>query len=146
MDRHQKRDAGKVAYIKPMSYSSKKVFFWRQSLTLLAWLCVCVPPPVKADGVELIMIEQAGCHFCALFDEEIGQIYAITDEGKKAPLRRVNLHTTWPEDLKSIRVEPFTPTFILVDRGQEIDRLIGYPGDDYFWFLLNGMLDKLAGL
>lgn len=90
------------------------------------------------------MIEQVGCHFCARFDDEIGQIYAITDEGKKAPLRRVDLHEPWPEDLKSIRIEPFTPTFVLVDRGQEVDRLIGYPGDEYFWFLLNEMLEKLG--
>jgi hypothetical protein len=24
-----------------------------------------------------------------------------------------------------------------------VDRLIGYPGDEYFWFLLGQMLDKL---
>ena len=34
-------------------------------------------------------------------------------------------------------------TFILVDKGEEVDRLIGYPGDEHFWFLLGDMLEKL---
>ncbi len=99
--------------------------------------------PVKVHSAELLMLEQSGCTYCEQWDDEIGGIYSVTDEGKKAPLRRVNIHQTWPEDLSGIRKDYFTPTFVLVNNGIEIDRLRGYPGDEFFWFLLGEMLDKL---
>ena len=37
------------------------------------------------------MFEQAGCAWCAAFDREIAPIYAKTDEGLRAPLRRVDI-------------------------------------------------------
>ena len=36
----------------------------------------------------------------------------------------------------------FTPTFVLVRDGQEIDRIEGYPGQDFFWSLLAMMLQR----
>ena len=94
-------------------------------------------------AAELIVIEQDGCPYCARFNAEIAEGYPNTNEGKIAPLRRVDLHEGWPDDLINIESGRFTPTFILVDGGKEIDRLIGYPGDEFFWFLLGEMLDKL---
>ena len=35
----------------------------------------------------------------------------------------------------------YTPTFILVEGGQEIGRIEGYPGEDFFWGLLKMMLE-----
>jgi hypothetical protein len=37
----------------------------------------------------------------------------------------------------------FTPTFVLVEDGREIARLRGYPGDQFFWALVDEMLAKL---
>jgi hypothetical protein len=34
----------------------------------------------------------------------------------------------------------FTPTFVLVDEGREIGRIEGYPGEDFFWGLLERLL------
>jgi len=113
---------------------------------LLHLVCVCclwLLPTIANSAVELLMIEQAGCVYCEKFNDEIAQAYPKTDEGKLAPLRRVDLHDKWPEDLSQIRIERFTPTFVLVQDGKEVDRLRGYPGDEYFWFLLGEMLAKL---
>ena len=96
-----------------------------------------------AQSAELIMMEQDACPWCERWHEEIGVIYNNTEEGKIAPLRVVNIHGDWPEDLKNIRIERFTPTFVLVDKGKEIDRLRGYTGDEFFWFLVGDMLKKL---
>lgn len=96
-----------------------------------------------ATALELIMIEQAGCHYCARFDAEIAPAYAKTAEGQRAPLRRVDLHERWPDDLSNIRKEQITPTFILVHDNQELARLHGYPGDEHFWFLLSEMLNSV---
>ena len=89
------------------------------------------------------MVEQAGCVFCKRFNHEIAPAYPKTSEGKLAPLRRVDLSEPWPEDLVTVTPATLTPTFILVDDGAEIDRLVGYPGDEHFWFLLGKMLDGL---
>ena len=88
-------------------------------------------------------MEQAGCSWCKRWHEEIGVIYNKTHEGKKAPLRIVNIHEEWPEDLSNIRIERFTPTFVVIDSGIEIGRLRGYTGDEFFWFLLGEILDKI---
>ena len=99
--------------------------------------------PLKA--AELIMFEQAGCVWCAKWNSEIAPAYAKSAEGKIAPLRRVDIHAPMPDDLAGIRVERFTPTFVLVENGEEIGRMRGYTGDEFFWFLLGEMLDKLDG-
>ena len=89
------------------------------------------------------MIEEAECVYCARFNKEIAPAYAKTPEGQRAPLRRVDLHAPWPDDLSQIKKEPFTPTFVLVEDNKELARLRGYPGDEHFWFLLNQMLESI---
>ncbi len=97
----------------------------------------------NAIAAELLMLEQNGCAWCKRWHEEIGGIYPNTEEAKIAPLRVVNIHEPWPEDLKNIQMERFTPTFVLMENGIEIGRMRGYTGDNFFWFLLKEMLDKL---
>lgn len=97
--------------------------------------------PVRA--AELLMFEQEHCAWCEAWNDEIGGIYHKTTEGKLAPLRRINIHQQLPEELNEIKLAVFTPTFVLWENGEEIARLRGYPGDEFFWFLLGEMLDKL---
>ncbi|WP_226580529.1 thioredoxin domain-containing protein [Acuticoccus sediminis] len=96
-----------------------------------------------ADAATLLMLERPGCMYCARWDLEIAPVYAKTDEGLRAPLRRVDLSEGWPEDLGGIARDAMTPTFVLVEGGREVARLRGYPGDSFFWQLLGKMLDKL---
>jgi hypothetical protein len=35
----------------------------------------------------------------------------------------------------------FTPTFVLINNGQEQARIEGYPGEDFFWPLLTRLLE-----
>jgi len=89
------------------------------------------------------MLEQNGCAYCEQWHDEIGDIYPKTWEGKRYPLRPINIHEKWPEDLSQIKSEIFTPSFILVDKGQEVGRIRGYNGDEFFWFLLDELIEKL---
>nr|WP_246476084.1 transcriptional regulator [Roseibium litorale] len=89
------------------------------------------------------MLEQPGCVWCKRWNEEIGVAYPKTEEGQRAPLRRVDISEHWPDDLAVIRMERLTPTFILVENGAEVARLRGYPGADFFWPMLDEMLAKL---
>lgn len=97
----------------------------------------------KVSAAELIMIEQPGCAWCVRWNQEIGPAYPKTEEGRTAPLRRVDISDGWPDDLAGIQRERLTPTFILVNDGKEVARLRGYPGAHFFWPLLNEMLGKL---
>jgi thioredoxin-related protein len=92
-----------------------------------------------AAAVELVMVEQEGCVYCEQWNEDIGGIYSKTTEGKFAPLRRVDIFEI-PEDLSIARRVNYTPTFLLVDEGQELARIEGYPGPDFFWPLLAKLL------
>jgi len=96
-----------------------------------------------AAGAELIMFESAGCPYCARWHREIGPIYPKTDEGKRAPLRRVDLAAPRPADLAAIANVVYTPTFVLLHEGREIGRIVGYNGDEAFWSLLGELVAKL---
>ena len=89
------------------------------------------------------MLEEKGCVYCAKFNREIGEVYPKTTEGKTAPLRRLDLYDSWPADLEKVRPDTVTPTFILVHNEREVGRLRGYQGDEFFWFLLNQLLEKI---
>lgn len=103
----------------------------------------CAPIAALADPV-LLMAEEDGCYWCAKWNEEIAHIYPKTAEGKTAPLQRYDLHSETPDVVFEKRVH-FTPTFILVDDGQEVGRIEGYAGEDFFWGLLNMMFES-AGI
>jgi hypothetical protein len=97
----------------------------------------------SAHAAELIMFEEAGCLWCQAFDREIAPVYPKTEEGQRAPLRRVTLGTPLPADLEFVQTERLTPLFVLVDKGREIGRIRGYPGEDHFWGLLGALIKKL---
>jgi thioredoxin-related protein len=97
----------------------------------------------NACAAELVMFEQAGCVWCEAFDRQIAPIYGKTEEGLRAPLRRVDTSLGAPPDLAFIETERLTPLFVLVDRGHEIGRIRGYPGEDHFWGLLGVLMKKL---
>ena len=87
--------------------------------------------PVRA--AELVMFEQAACPWCQVFNRDIAPGYAKSEEGARAPLRRVDIDRPIPRDLAFIQLERLTPLFVLVDKGREIGRIRGYPGEESFW-------------
>lgn len=106
--------------------------------------------PAPLTGVvlaaELVMFESAACPYCRQWHEEIGGIYGKTPEGRAAPLRRVDIHAPPPGDLgETARRIVYTPTFVLLDEGREVGRIQGYPGEHFFWPLLQNLLAD-AGL
>ncbi len=122
-------------------------------LTALAGLSA-VPMPGRAASdavsaprraVELVMVEQPGCAWCARWNAEVGPAYPNTPEGRFAPLRRVQLRDPLPDGMTFARRAVFTPTFVLLVDGAEVGRIEGYPGEDFFWGLLGRMLAPLDG-
>ena len=95
-----------------------------------------------ATAAELIMFDQPGCPWCARWEREIAPIYPKTALGQRAPLRRVDIRAARSDELKTIVGVRYTPTFVLVDSGAEIGRIVGYLGEDQFWGLLQELFDR----
>jgi hypothetical protein len=108
--------------------------------TLFAFsTCVLLAGHAFADA-SLVMVEEKGCIWCARWNEQIAPIYPKTDAGKNAPLRRIDINDETPSDLSFLRKVRFTPTFVLTVDGQEVSRIEGYPGEDFFWGVLEKMM------
>ena len=114
---------------------------FRIPVLALLWAALSAVRP--AASAELLMLEQPGCVWCARFNAEIAPAWPNTEEGRRAPLRRVDITQPWPDDLAGIRKERFTPTFVLVEEGREIGRLRGYVGDEFFWYRIGELLGRL---
>ena len=118
---------------------------WRSVIVRLSWiafaLMLAATIPVRA--AELLMFEEKHCPWCEQWNEDIGVVYHKTDEGKRAPLRRVDIFDPLPDDIELASRPRYTPTFVLVDQGHEVGRIEGYPGEDFFWGLLGQLLQKL---
>lgn len=107
----------------------------------LAFIGLMAAAQAAMAETELLMFEQPGCIYCARWDAEVGPEYPLTDEGKAAPLRRLQLRAPLPEGITIERHPVFTPTFILIKDGTEVGRIEGYPSEDFFWPLLANMIE-----
>ena len=113
----------------------------RAVVLALAFILTLTSTPLRA--AELLMFEEDWCTWCERWNDEVGVVYHKTAEGKRAPLRRIDVHARIPDDVQLKTRVQFTPTFVLVEDGREIARIEGYPGEDFFWGLLQQMLEKL---
>lgn len=111
-------------------------------LLLMSFLALLVVAQARAAAAELVMFEEHGCAWCRRWHEEIGPVYPKTDEARIAPLRRVYLSNR-PRELDFITGIYATPTFVLIDDGREVGRIVGYPGADFFWPMLDQIIDKI---
>lgn len=103
------------------------------------------PAAAEPARLTLYMVEQPGCIYCARWNDEIAPIYPKTSEGAVAPLERIQLRAPFPEGIAFKGRPIFTPTFILVADGAEVGRIEGYPGEDFFWGLLDELIAKAPG-
>lgn len=98
--------------------------------------------PAAAD-TRLVMFDQTGCSWCAAWTKEVGPEYPKTEEGRIAPLARHDINVPLPDGVSLASPPVFTPTFVLLHDGQEVGRIEGYPGEDFFWGLLGKMIGEL---
>jgi len=124
-----------------MTESFARAAFRFANMSLLAVL-PGLATPALAGELRLLMFDQPGCVYCLKWEEEIGPIYPVTEEAELAPLTRIGLRDTLPDGLSLARPVGLTPTFVLLDDGVEAGRLEGYPGEDFFWFLIRELIDR----
>jgi len=96
--------------------------------------------PLPAMAAELLLFEAKGCYWCDRWKSEVGRYYHKTREGQVMPLRIVSLDRHLPADLSWLRGVRASPTFVLVDEGYELGRIVGYQGEDRFWMRMERLL------
>lgn len=124
-----------------MKYPFASAAFWRFIAGLILGLTMVVGP-AAAGELRLLMFEQEGCIYCARWDREIGGAYPNTEQAARAPLTRFNVRDKLPDDISLARRAHITPTFVLLSDGVEVGRIEGHPGGDFFWFLLDELIEK----
>ena len=98
-----------------------------------------IRPALAATGITLIMVDDPNCGYCRKFEAEIGPRYPRTAEGRFAPLFKIRRKS---RELSAFNPVIYTPTFLLVRGTEEVGRIIGYPGADYFFPELDQLLAK----
>lgn len=113
-------------------------------------VCAQSPAPTGASfdlataPAVLVMIGDPGCPYCARFEREVAPGYRASEDGQLAPLVRRDRHDA---DIAFIPRVVYSPTFIMLIRGREIGRIVGYGGADLFWMQVAGLLaDARAAL
>lgn len=87
--------------------------------------------PTAANAAELVMFDGKWCGRCKQFLAEVGPVYHTTPPGKAMPLRVVDSQQTKPWFRINAPIEG-TPTFVLVDKGAERGRIVGYTTREAF--------------
>jgi len=105
-------------------------------------------PPFQSEaseGAVLVLLERHDCPWCRRWLREVGEAsWNLSDLGRRAPLRRVDVAQGLPADLRHIANWRFTPTFVLVADGRELGRIVGYQGDLFFWQQAEALLARLT--
>jgi thioredoxin-related protein len=109
----------------------------------MLWAAALVAVAQGVAAAELVMFEDPGCPWCRRWHAEIGPGYPRTDEGRLAPLRRVDIKDQAKAGVALKQPVIVTPTFVLVEDGQEVGRVVGYAGSEFFYGLLGDVLARL---
>lgn len=139
-------------YIRPMEYVTQWIRGLvaparRGPVAAIAALVVVVLAQIAlastpAAAAELLMFERVGCPWCARWMREVAPAYPNSEEGRIAPLRRIDLDRGQPADVSLALPVRFTPTFVLVHEGREIGRIVGYMDAATFWGLYTRMIEE----
>lgn len=90
----------------------------------------------KAPAV-LVMIGDPGCPYCARWEREIGPDYMASEDGRLAPVVRRDRGSP---DVAFLPRIVYSPTFVMLVRGREVGRIVGYAGADLFWMQIAGLM------
>ncbi|MDH3335815.1 MAG: hypothetical protein OEL50_04140 [Rhodospirillaceae bacterium] len=89
--------------------------------------------PGRVGAADLLYFYSEACVYCDRWNEEVGSIYNKTEESSVLKLRPIDIHAKIPSDIEHIKGVVYTPTFVAVDGGREVGRIVGYGGDMFFW-------------
>jgi len=97
-------------------------------------------------AAELLMFDDPSCGWCRRWHVEVGPSYPKSEEGQRAPLRRLDIRDQETAGVAFARPVHATPTFVLVDNGREVGRIVGYPGSHFFYPRVAELMKSLPPL
>jgi hypothetical protein len=113
---------------------------------VLAWLALAsafvstqADAPAFAGRTTLVMVDDINCGYCRKWEHEVGVGYGKSDEGRFAPFTKIRKGDPRLQGITSLA---YTPTFVLFVNGQEMGRIVGYPGADFFWAELSALVKR----
>jgi hypothetical protein len=114
-------------------------------------LRIAAPPDLRASRAAapggpavLVMLERQDCPWCRRWHRDVGQqAWDLSDLGRRARLRRVDVGHGLPAEFGLLRNWRFTPTFVLLVGETEIGRIIGYQADLFFWQQAEALMARL---
>jgi len=121
-----------------ISNAIMKIPFLASFLTI----AIFIVPSSFAQVSQLLMFDDDDCSWCRKWDSEIGVIYKLTTESCQASLHQVKIGKALPNSVSINDPINYTPTFVLVHENKEVGRIVGYPGEEFFWSMLNEMIEE----
>lgn len=91
----------------------------------------------------LLMFEEDHCPYCEKWKHEVGVIYHKTPQGKQFPLEMLDIDDIDSAGYGALPAVIYTPTFVLWNGKAEVGRITGYNSEDFFWGLLDQIIDGL---
>ena len=92
---------------------------------------------IAIASTRLVMVTSDHCPFCQAWERDIGVIYEKSPYAPSLPLKRVDIGSAMPEGVALQSPVLGTPTFLIIQNGQEIDRKRGYGNAEMFWWWLS---------
>ena len=111
-----------------------------KAIMLLVWGVVAAP---AIQAAELIVFHSPDCGWCRVWEREVGIVFPRTAEARVLRLSRVDVADPLPSRLQNLKRVHYTPTFVVLDEGREIGRIAGYKGEEFFWWELQEIIQRL---
>lgn len=96
--------------------------------------------PAPATNLQLVVLEVEGCIYCDVFRQRLLPAYNASKQGKRAPVRFVDINDPALGDLGLTQPVGMVPTFIMMENNQEIGRIPGLMGREDFFRAVDFML------
>ena len=106
-------------------------------LALGVMLYFAALPHISIASTRLVMVTSDQCPFCQAWERDIGVLYDKSPYALSLPLTRVDIGGAMPEGVTLQSPVLGTPTFLIIQNGQEIDRQRGYDVKEMFWWWLS---------
>ncbi len=112
--------------------------FARRLLAMIVTVPLLIAAAGHALAAELVMFESAGCPYCARWERDIAPGYEASEDGKLFPLARRDRRAP---DVAFIPRIVYSPTFVMLVRGREVGRIVGYSGSELHWTQLAALIE-----
>lgn len=97
---------------------------------------------VRSAPVELLVFEHPDCQYCRVFRQDVLPRYQEGTVTSKTPVRFIDIQRTETTGLNLRSGIHVVPTFVLMENGREVDRIVGYWAPENFFRMLSDILSR----